>query len=229
MIVFLFMSIQTGILYPGQPFSQRGKRECIITGMGILLCGGGYFFYQRIKPLDPNLLDPKKLLCMDRFTLQCHDERTALLSDVTAGICLLMPLIPACSAQNDEQFRTQMLMTVESYLINIGITGWIKGIVQRPRPYVYRSGCIKGRKHAASSFFSLHSSIAFNGAILTAMMFQEQEKDNKWVVPIWIGGLGAATATGIFRITSGNHFLTDVIVGAVVGSVIGYGVVRLHQ
>jgi membrane-associated phospholipid phosphatase len=35
---------------------------------------------------------------------------------------------------------------------------------------------------------------------------------------LWAGGTLLAAATGVFRVLSGNHFPTDVLAGAAVGS-----------
>jgi membrane-associated phospholipid phosphatase len=41
--------------------------------------------------------------------------------------------------------------------------------------------------------------------------------------------LSTAVVTGIFRVTSGNHFPTDVLAGALAGSIVGYTIVCLHK
>ena len=38
---------------------------------------------------------------------------------------------------------------------------------------------------------------------------------------VWISALGLASATGYFRIAADKHYFSDVLVGAIVGSLIG--------
>ena len=42
------------------------------------------------------------------------------------------------------------------------------------------------------------------------------------------GSLSLAVATGVQRILSGNHFITDVLAGAAIGSLTGFVVPFLH-
>ena len=51
----------------------------------------------------------------------------------------------------------------------------------------------------------------------------------RFVMPIWVGGISLAAATGALRVRSGNHFPTDVIASAAVGSFIGWLVPSLHR
>ena len=70
----------------------------------------------------------------------------------------------------------------------------------------------------ATSFPSGHSM----GAFSVASVFAEQYHDKKWVP--WLS-YGLATLVGASRLALGRHFPGDVIVGAVLGSSIGRGVV----
>jgi membrane-associated phospholipid phosphatase len=227
--ILFFSFFSRGAAGTDLTFSLEKEREWTILGSGVVLFGVGNYLYHHVVPPDPSLADQKKLLAVDRFAIRCANKKHAVISDVTLGVCSLLPLISISSAKDDQQFKTRALMTFESYLITTGLTYLAKGIVRRPRPYVYRNGNSILEKSAGQSFFSGHTSMAFNGAVMAAFLFQEQNKDSRWTLPMWIGGLSAATLTGIFRITSGNHFPTDVLVGALAGSVVGYGMVRLHQ
>jgi hypothetical protein len=60
------------------------------------------------------------------------------------------------------------------------------------------------------------------GAFSVAAVFAEEYHDKKWVP--WLS-YGLATLVGASRLVLGRHFPGDVIVGAVLGSSIGRGVV----
>jgi hypothetical protein len=210
-------------------FSLDRKKDAVLSGTGAVLLGIGYYFYLHVNPPDPGSLDRKRLMPLDRFAIHCRNRNTETISHVTLGICSMLPLIPLSQENNNRQIESQVLMTFESYLLNLGLSTLMKGIVKRPRPYAYRTENTLLDKRASRSFFSFHSSAAFNGAVLSAMMFQERNPDSPWVAPLWIAGLGTAAATGIFRVTSGNHFPTDILAGALVGSIVGIGIVRLHE
>lgn len=61
------------------------------------------------------------------------------------------------------------------------------------------------------SFPSGHSSIAFTGATALYLDFKDQNK------LLAYSGYGFSTATGVLRITSNKHWLSDVLVGAGIG------------
>ncbi|MCK9426362.1 MAG: phosphatase PAP2 family protein [Ignavibacteriaceae bacterium] len=46
---------------------------------------------------------------------------------------------------------------------------------------------------------------------------------------MWTGSLLSASLVGYLRYVSGNHYPTDILIGAVVGSAIGYFIPYLHQ
>ncbi|NIV15452.1 MAG: phosphatase PAP2 family protein, partial [Aliifodinibius sp.] len=50
-----------------------------------------------------------------------------------------------------------------------------------------------------------------------------------WIPAIWGGAVGIPTTVGLLRIISGWHFPTDVLVGALVGTLIGYVILSLHD
>ena len=227
--IFFFCSFSRGTAGDRFSFSLKTEREWTVLGSGAVLFGVGSYFYHHVIPPDSNLLDQSALIPMDRFAIHCDNQTHAVISNATLGVCSLLPMVSIISVKDEQQLKTQALITVESYLITIGLTNLVKGIVRRPRPYVYRERNSFLKKDAGRSFFSGHTSMAFNGAVLAALMFQEENRESRWVAPMWIGGISMATLTGIFRVTSGNHFPTDVLAAALAGSIVGIGMVHLHQ
>jgi undecaprenyl-diphosphatase len=97
-----------------------------------------------------------------------------------------------------------------------------KLIVKRDRPYTYFEGAPLPSNDDHQSFFSGHTTMAFNGAAFTSVVFAHYFPDSPWTPWVCAGAFSLAAATGILRIAGGNHFLTDVLVGAVAGSTIGF-------
>ena len=46
---------------------------------------------------------------------------------------------------------------------------------------------------------------------------------------IWVGSLGLATATAVLRYEGGLHYPTDLLAGAAFGSLVGWGIPKLHE
>ena len=79
------------------------------------------------------------------------------------------------------------------------------------------------------SFFSRHTSLAFASAVFLATTHDAYYPDSEARPYVWAGSLLAAAAVGWMRYEAGEHFPTDIIAGAVVGSAVGYAVPRLHR
>ena len=114
-------------------------------------------------------------------------------------------------------------------------TAWvIKGIVGRQRPFVeprnpdsYQlfRGLKKGNPYR--SFPSGHSVSAFAAAAAVTAETSRNAPNSTWfVAPIMYGG---AALVGISRMYNNQHWASDVLVGAGIGTFAGLKVVRFHD
>ena len=71
--------------------------------------------------------------------------------------------------------------------------------------------------------------MAFASAVFLSTVHDAYHPGSASSPYIWAGSLLAAAAVGVMRIESGEHFPTDVIAGAAVGSAIGYLIPRVHR
>ena len=128
-----------------------------------------------------------------------------------------IPASPLISKKNN--YRSMILANIEVLAINGLITDITKYIVGRQRPYSYFK--TNGNdKESFKSFFSGHTSSAFAIGTSSAIMLSDEYPDKKTL--IWSSFYTIASATGYFRIAADKHYLTDVIMGAIVGSSVGY-------
>jgi hypothetical protein len=75
------------------------------------------------------------------------------------------------------------------------------------------------RSDHAMSFYSGHTSFAFS--LATSMATVSSLRREPLAPLVWSVGLPLATLVGLFRVIAGRHHLTDVLVGAAMGSLIG--------
>ena len=111
-----------------------------------------------------------------------------------------------------------LLINLEILSINGLITNFVKYTTNRQRPYSFYTSK-EDNDESYKSFFSGHTSTAFAVGTSTAKMFSKYSNINNRT--IWISSLGLATATGYLRIAADKHYFTDVLTGAIVGSLIG--------
>jgi undecaprenyl-diphosphatase len=126
------------------------------------------------------------------------------------------------------------IMYAEALLLVPGTCGIIKNSAGRLRPYNYFGvpGTIPpGQSNEYNkSFPSQHTAFAFMTAgFLTSVLVKDFADSGGMLKALVIGGgYTAAAAIGASRILSGNHFFTDVLAGAAIGSVYGYLIPALH-
>lgn len=115
-------------------------------------------------------------------------------------------------------------MYAETMLFAYGFKELAKAIFDRPRPYMYFDDFpIEEVQNGDwnSSFFSGHTTLSFAAATFTTYVFCKYKPESKWKIPVIATSYTLAAATAAMRLLSGNHFLTDVAIGAVVGSITG--------
>ena len=167
---------------------------------------------------------------VDRFFMQPYSKTFDDIGTITQFASLLTPAVLMAAPM--EEWCTIGVMYAESVFLSYGLKELAKNLVNRPRPYMYFEGAPE--KDIAEgdwnkSFFSGHTTLSFTGATFASYVFSKYFPDSKWKLPVIVGSYGLATTTAILRMKSGNHFLTDVLVGAVVGSLSGFLVPYLHS
>lgn len=131
-----------------------------------------------------------------------------------------------------EEWATIALMYSETILYAYGFKELGKGLVDRARPYMYFDEKPENKLTDGDwncSFFSGHSTLAFAAATFTTYVFCKYDLGGYWTAPVIISTYAIATLTAVSRILSGNHFLTDVLTGAVVGSATGFLIPFIHS
>lgn len=127
-------------------------------------------------------------------------------------------------------------MYAEVIGLTFGITELTKNLTHRIRPYMYNTELSIDERYemndsgdSEKSFYSMHTAFAFSSATFLSKVYTDcygKSTQSKW---IWAGSLTFATAIGVSRIYSGQHFPTDVIMGALVGGLTGYIIPVLHK
>jgi membrane-associated phospholipid phosphatase len=129
------------------------------------------------------------------------------------------------------------LINLETLAVSGGLQGIANVLVSRERPYGRNCGSITlpddandcdGSVHYRS-FFSGHSAFSFTGAALICVHhFENDLLGAPWDGLSCASGYAVAATTATFRVVSDVHYASDIITGALVGTLVGYGVPLLH-
>lgn len=136
------------------------------------------------------------------------------------------------------------LIYTQGYILTESITGITKGLIDRYRPFVYRSITeinslsIESKEEflediadadISNSFFSGDTSVTAFGFIFFALSYTYFYDDSKYKKLVSILAIIGTVLVCYFRAMSGKHFPTDVAIGAIVGSLIALLIVKVHK
>ncbi len=130
------------------------------------------------------------------------------------------------------ELATVGVMLTESYLTGYGVRNIIKSIAKRPRPYMYRGKWDTDHLEDGDytlSFPSGHTTDAFMGATFLSYTFCKYYPESRLKVPVIAASYTLAATTGFLRVASGNHFISDVLTGAALGTAVGIVVPFVHE
>jgi hypothetical protein len=224
---------------------KRSKKDLILIPTGIL----SFITAEHLSNERDHNLTMDEISSLDRMDVNRFDRNATYhrntsadgFSDVVNKVMPLAPMalaIPQLANKKWDNTATLGIMYIEVFLFTKGLTGITKSLVGRTRPYLYNTSFTveerfnlqsNGAPVASTSFFSGHSSSTFAFAVFLSKTYTDIYGKGTWSKIIWCTSLTLASATAYSRVAAGEHFPTDVIVGAMVGSAIGYVIPVLHK
>jgi membrane-associated phospholipid phosphatase len=182
-------------------------------------------------PAPGGPLDRGTVNGFDRPFMASYHKGLDMAGDILTGGFLLVPALPVLANIRDpDAWLTYGVMYSEAFFLTYGTTDLIKSMVDRDRPYRYFGSPPPGEENDFhNSFPSRHAALAFMSAGFLTEAFCAEFPDSPWRIPVITAGYALAVGISAARILSGSHFLTDVLTGAVIGSIYGYFVPYLHR
>ena len=200
-----------------------------------LILGGGslglFAASQLVTPQDAGQADIESINPLDSLAMFGYDENLDAAGSYAAYASLVLPVITVLyEIEFPGKFLTYAAMYSEAFLLAYGTKDLLKGVVSRYRPYSYLGSIPAGEEEDVyNSFPSGHTGFAFlSAAFLTTTFFREYPA-SPWRYPVSIGSYSLAAFIAASRVLSGNHYITDVLCGAAIGSFWGWLVPELHR
>ncbi len=213
------------------PFKLDIKKDSLILGSAITLLATDLV----LSCIDNNTtvidakLDKSDVNKIDRIIMRPYSKKLDLLGTGMELVTAMTPLVFISVPKSE--WGIIALMYSETMLFAYGFKEFAKSVFDRPRPYMYFDNFPSskvGKGDWNSSFFSGHTTLSFAAATFTSYVFCKYHSESFWKIPVVATSYLFAAATAALRILSGNHFLTDVAIGAFVGTVTGLIVPFLH-
>lgn len=223
----------------GQPFPYDTKTG---TEIGMVTAAAACYGLGWWLDRDFRVLIPEEVDALDAATLNFFDRgatgnwspRADRVSDflitgqITAGAGL------GFVGAGARQPLKVTLIYAETMALSSGLTYLLKNAFTRSRPFVYNhdpaiAGDLKTSPTARRSFPSGHTANAFAAMVFLAGAFDRLNPEDGHSGLVWGACLGSAAVTGALRVASGRHFASDVVAGAVLGSLVGWAVPSLHE
>jgi membrane-associated phospholipid phosphatase len=223
------------LLSAQSPYSLSWEKDGYILGIGGTAAATGYFLYRSVEApttSDITLLARGSVNQFDRSATYHFSGKADKASDIIYGIAIVAPSILFTDKTLRDDWKTITFMYLETWLFIGGTSMLSKGLVERYRPYVYNPDVPvyeKLNSDAKMSFFSNHATTAFASALFFSTVYSDYHPHSKWTPYIWTGSLLAASFVGYLRYEAGMHYPSDILIGAVVGSAIGYIIPWIHR
>jgi len=168
------------------------------------------------QPLSPDVVN-----FVDRALLFPYSKSLDLASDIGQYAAFASPAAFLFVVPKSDYTETA-LMYAGSSLLAFGAASLFKAVVPRDRPYMYFDNPpAQAATEGDESFPSRHSAIAFSAAAFNSTLFALRYPNSPYRVPVTLASYALALATATLRVGSGNHFLSDVAAGALIGTVSG--------
>lgn len=217
------------------PYSLSLRNEIIFGGAIVGSNAFGLLTSSSMEPLTKvqiENLNKNDINCFDRSATENSSVTAARVSDVGVYTCMLAPIVLLSSQGIRNDWMTVGVMYAETIGLAVGLPSLTKNTFQRVRPYVYNPEVELEKKmelDAQRSFFSSHTAVAFSSAVFISSVYSSYYPKSKIKPLIIAGSLVAASTVGYMRYASGNHYPTDILLGAAVGAGVGYIVPLLHK
>lgn len=179
-----------------------------------------------------NALKAEDVWRIDRFATRNWSIPAQKTSDYCMFGAMVLPLALLADAPIRKDWHEVGTIAFETYLLTAALTGLSKNAIHRNRPFLYNPNVSMDKKldpDANRSFFSGHTSMTAAATFMTAKIYSDYHPHSKWNPYIWTTAAAIPALTAYLRVKGGKHYLSDVLIGYLVGAGMGILVPELHK
>lgn len=218
---------------PPRPLSYNLATDLTVTGATALTWATLWLLRPQLAPISCRWCTPPPIDEKIQAALVWSDPKAAgVTSDVTAAVLpvglLTFGFFSARATGDMKAFWVDSMIIAETVSIAGALNLSVKYLVGRQRPYAYygRESYYTDPKDENLSFYSGHTMVFASAVAAGTIYLMRGYPGAPWVLG---GGLALATFTSYLRVAADVHWFTDVLVGAAVGSLVGWVVPYLFH
>ncbi|HEX6835257.1 MAG TPA: phosphatase PAP2 family protein [Polyangia bacterium] len=223
------------------PYFLRLDVDLPLLLLGTTLWGGTSFIGGASAPppwcgtMTTAPCDPSGVNALDRTAIGLFNPTMRTAANVMVGV------VPAAftaldvadaGVKNWRGWLTDAVVITEAVVWSGALQDIVRRAVRRPRPFMYTPGLNPSEREGAEadfSFFSGHTSNTFAMVTAAAFTYTLRHPHSKWRWLVWSLAIAGETTEPVLRVLAGDHFPTDCIVGALVGTSAGILFPALHR
>lgn len=215
------------------PYRLESSEEYLWLGGGAALLAGSFYAIKQIDPPTTEqlaALDPNQINGFDRRFMKPY--RPDFDGDILAVASYILPFTLLAYDDTRSDFGDLSVMWLEVTLWNQALFFVTKATSRRHRPYAYDVHApdpIKERRGTKLSFYSGHTASESANSFFTAKVVSDYTGNRGTEIAVWSAAAILPLFGGYYRVQSGHHFASDVIVGYAVGAAVGYLVPVFHR
>jgi len=218
------------------PYYLSFKKDFPVILGGVGLTGLGAILIKNKKDLTMEELNGKtrdKVPFFDRGNVGYYSQKADKDSYVPFHISFGLPVVALLLNKNE---RSKFGQIVVLYTETMAITGALftmaAGSFQRSRPFVYGTDAPLDQRLSGNnqrSFFAGHTAATAAATFFTAKVFQDFNPHSALRPFIWAVAAGVPAVVGYLRYKAGMHFLSDNVLGYLVGAGAGILIPQWHK
>lgn len=237
--IFLLSTIYSGNLLCQRvsPYAWDWKEDGPLLGVSLGGTAAGFLIIQNKEGFtEAEIINLQKnqvnINFIDRWVAGNASESASNLSKIPFYASFLAPAVLFFDDETNDHTGQVLGMYVESMATTATLFTITAGLTNRARPYVYNVDLDLKEKlesKATRSFYSGHMASTATATFFAAKIYNDFNPNSPAIPYLWAGAAFIPAAVGYLRLEAGQHFLSDVVLGYVLGAAVGYFIPEFHK